>query len=72
MQRSIVFILKNVLANCKIYESPANWIITHNNDYTYKFILQIFNLIAGVHLAKRYCYQLLREFNNYESNSIPL
>jgi len=52
MQRTLVFILKIVIANCKIYDSPANWLITHNND-SIKFILQFFNLVAGVNFAKR-------------------
>jgi len=44
--------LKNVLANCKIYDSPADWLCTNNYEQIY-FVPLINNLVAGVNFAKR-------------------
>ena len=30
MQGTLIFMLKNVLANCKIYDSQTKWLITYN------------------------------------------
>jgi len=44
--------LKNVLANCKIYDSPANWLNTNNYEEIL-FLSLISSIVAGVNFAKR-------------------
>ena len=64
----VLFMLKNVLANCKTYDSPANWLITYNNGWI-KFISQIFSLVAGRNFAKSYRNRLLWALTSYKSVS---
>ena len=45
--------LKNVLVDCKIYNSPADWLYTNNYELIY-FLSLISSLVAGVNFAKRY------------------
>jgi len=66
MQRTLVFMLKNVLANCKIYDSHANWLITNNYEYI-SFVSLIYSLVAGVNFAKRDRKRVLWTLTNYKS-----
>jgi len=51
--------LKNVLANCKIYDSQADWLNTNNYEKI-KFLSLNTSLVAGVNFAKRYRNRVLR------------
>jgi len=45
--------LKNVIANCKIYDSQTEWLYTNNYEEIY-YISLFISLVAGVNFAKRY------------------
>ncbi|KPA14126.1 hypothetical protein MHK_005671 [Candidatus Magnetomorum sp. HK-1] len=55
--------LKNVLANCKICDSPADCLYI-NKYYKNLFESLISNLVAGANFAKRDKYQALRALSN--------
>jgi len=43
--------LRNVLANCKFYDSQADW-LNANSYVLIKFLLPLSSLVAGVKFAK--------------------
>jgi len=63
MQRTLVFRLKNFLANCKICDSPT-CCLTIDDYYKILFESLISNLVAGANFAKRDICQVHQALSN--------